>query len=65
MFDLMRWPVADDLAASDVPAGIVYAMRHEVTNAGLVTQAMCQALMKQALIMLLRRHWQQLAAQIA
>ena len=59
LFDLMRWPVADDLAASGVPAGIVDAMHHEVTNAGLGTQAMCQALMKQALIMLLRRHWSQ------
>lgn len=59
LFDLMRWPVADDLGASGVPAAIVDAMRHEVTNAGLGTQAMCQALMKQALIMLLRRHWSQ------
>lgn len=59
LFDLMRWPVADDRAASGVPAAIIDAMRHEVTNAGLGTQAMCQALMKQALITLLRRHWSQ------
>lgn len=59
LFDLMRWPVADDLTASGVPASIVDAMRHEVSNAGLGNQAMCQALMKQALIMLLRRHWSQ------
>ncbi len=42
-----------------MPAAIIDAMHREVTNAGLGTQAMCQALMKQALIMLLRRHWSQ------
>ena len=59
LFDLMRWPVADNLAANGVPAAIVDAMRYEVANAGLGTQAMCQALMKQSLIMLLRRRWSQ------
>ena len=57
LFDLVHWPVHDDLTASGVPATIFDAMRHEVTHAGLGTQAMCQALMKQALITLLRRHW--------
>ena len=57
LFDLVRWPVVDDIAASGVPATIFDAMRQEVTNAGLGTQAMCQALMKQALITLLRERW--------
>lgn len=57
LFDLIRWPVVDGLAASRVPAAIFDAMRHEIANAGLGTQAMCQALMKQALITLLREHW--------
>ncbi len=57
LFDLLRWPVVDDIAASGVPTAVFDAMRQEITNAGLGTQAMCQALMKQALISLLREHW--------
>ena len=57
LFDLLRWPVVGDVGASGVPATIFDAMRQEVTHAGLGTQAMCQALMKQALITLLRRRW--------
>jgi AraC family transcriptional activator of mtrCDE len=57
LFDLVRWPAAYDIAASGVPAAIFDAMRREVTNAGLGTQAMCQALMKQAMITLLRERW--------
>ena len=57
LFDLLRRPVVDDLAASGIPAVIFEAMRSEVAHAGLGTQAMCQALMKQALVTLLRGHW--------
>ena len=57
LFDLMVRPVVDDLATSGVPAAIFDAMRQEIANVGLGTQAMCQALMKQALISLLREHW--------
>ena len=57
LFDLLRRPVVDDLGASGIPAVIFEAMRHEVANADLGTQAMCQALMKQALVTLLRGHW--------
>ena len=57
LFDLVRWPVVDDIDASGVPAAVFDAMRQEVTSAGLGTQAMCQALMKQALITLLRERW--------
>ena len=57
LFDLLRQPVADDIAASGIPAAIFETMRREVAHAGLGTQAMCQALMKQALITLLRGHW--------
>lgn len=57
LFDLLRRPVVDDLAVSGISAAIFDTMRSEVAHAGLGTQAMCQALMKQALITLLRRHW--------
>jgi AraC family transcriptional activator of mtrCDE len=56
LFDLLRRPVVDDPAASGIPASIFEAMRSEVAHAGLGTQAMCQALMKQALVTLLRGH---------
>ena len=61
LFDLLRRPVVDDLAASGIPAVIFEMMRSEVAHAGLGTQAMCQALMKQALITLLREHWLSIA----
>ena len=54
LFDLLRRPVVDGLAASGIPATLFETMRGEVAHAGLGTQAMCQALMKQALITLLR-----------
>ena len=57
LFDLLRRPVVDDLGARGIPAVIFEAMRSEVAHAGLGTQAMCQALMKQALVTLLRGHW--------
>ena len=57
LFDLLRRPVVDDLVASGIPAVIFEMMRSEVAHAALGTQAMCQALMKQALITLLREHW--------
>ena len=61
LFDLLRRPVVDDLAASGIPAMIFEMMRSEVAHAGLGTRAMCQALMKQALITLLREHWLSIA----
>ena len=61
LFDLLRRPVVDDLAASGIPAVIFDMMRSEVAHAGLGTRAMCQALMKQALITLLREHWLSIA----
>ncbi len=57
LFDLLRRPVVDDIAASSIPAVIFEMMRNEVAHPGLGTRAMCQALMKQALITLLREHW--------
>ena len=61
LFDLLRRPVVDDLAASGIPTAIFETMRREVAHAGLGTQAMCQALMKQALVTLLRVHWLSIA----
>lgn len=61
LFDLLRQPVVDDIAVSGIPAAIFDTMRREVAHAGLGTQAMCQALMKQALITLLRGRWLSIA----
>lgn len=57
LFDLLRQPVVDTLAANRIHPAIFDMMRSEVAHAGLGTQAMCQALMKQGLIALLRGHW--------
>ena len=53
-FDLLRVPVAGDMVAGVVSASVFNAMADEITHAGFGTQAMCQALMKQGLIALLR-----------
>ena len=59
LFELPHGPAVEDHAASGVPSYIFDAMRQEIARAGLGTQAMCQALMKQALISLLRARWSQ------
>ena len=53
-FDLLRAPVAGDIVAGVVSASVFDAMTNEIAHAGFGTQAMCQALMKQGLIALLR-----------
>ncbi len=53
-FDLLRAPVGGDMVAGVIPTGVFDAMANEVAYAGFGTQAMCQALMKQALVSLLR-----------
>lgn len=53
-FDLLRAPVAGDIVAGVIPASVFDAMANEIAHAGFGTQAMCQALMKQGLIALLR-----------
>ena len=58
LFESPRGPVVED-GVSGVPAYIFDAMRKEIAHAGLGAQAMCQALMKQALISLLRTRWSQ------
>ncbi|MGI4733387.1 MAG: helix-turn-helix domain-containing protein [Janthinobacterium lividum] len=59
LFELLRTPLAADMKASCVPASVFEAMTHEIAGAGFGTQAMCQALMKQGLIALLRGRWAQ------
>ena len=59
LFELPRGPEVEDEVASGVPAYVFEAMRQEIARAGLGTQAMCQALMKQALVSLLRTRWSQ------
>ncbi len=53
-FDLLRAPPAGDMVAGVIPASVFDAMANEIAQAGFGTQAMCQALMKQGLIALLR-----------
>ena len=53
-FDLLRAPMAGDMVSSAVPAGVFSAMADEIAHAGFGTQSMCQALMKQGLVALLR-----------
>jgi len=55
--DLLQSSVAADVVANCIPGYVFDAMAHEIASAGLGTQAMCQALMKQGLIALLRRRW--------
>lgn len=54
LLDLLRAPVVADVTPSPIPLYVFDAMRLEIAGAGLGTQAMCQALMKQGLIALLR-----------
>jgi len=53
-FDLLRTPVAGDMVAGVIPPSVFDAMANEIACAGFGTLAMCQALMKQGLIALLR-----------
>lgn len=53
-FDLLRAPIAGDMVAGGIPAEVFDAMASEIAHAGFGTEAMCQALMKQGLIALLR-----------
>lgn len=57
LFDLLRRPLAEEIATGAVPPSIFAAMRGEIAQPGIGTQAMCQALMKQGLIALLRTYW--------
>lgn len=61
LFDLLRRPIVDDLVDSRISPATFDMMRSEVAHPGLGTQAMCQALMKQALVTLLRGHWLSIA----
>lgn len=53
-FDLLRTPMAGDMVARGIPRSVFDAMTDEIAHAGFGTQAMCQALMKQGLVALLR-----------
>ena len=56
LFDLLREPMVEDFSGSGVLRPIYQHMLAEVTNPGLGTQAMTEALMKQCLVVLLRQH---------
>lgn len=53
-FDLLRVPTAGETVSNVIPASVFEAMADEIVRAGFGTQAMCQALMKQGLVALLR-----------
>jgi len=56
LFDLLRDPMVEDFSASGVHSHAFDLMLAEVASPGLGTQAMTEALMKQCLVTLLRRH---------
>lgn len=56
-FDLLQTPLAADMIEGGIPASVFDAMANEIAGVGLGTHAMCQALMKQGLIALLRSRW--------
>lgn len=56
LFDLMREPMVESFAAAGPLRYAFELMLAEVANPGLGTQAMTEILMKQCLIVLLRRH---------
>ena len=56
LFDLLREPMVESLAAAGAPLHAFGLMREEVARPGLGTQAMTEVLMKQCLLTLLRQH---------
>ena len=56
LFDLLREPLIEDLSSSGVHRQVFDLMLAEVANPSLGMQAMTEALMRQCLILLLRRH---------
>ena len=56
LFDNLRCPVVQDVSHSDAMRNLFTAMLEEVAQPGIGTQALTEAMMKQCLIMLLRRH---------
>ena len=56
LFDLLREPMIEGFSESGIVQPVFELMLAEVANPGLGTQAMTEALMKQCLIALLRRH---------
>jgi AraC-like DNA-binding protein len=56
LFDFLREPMVEDLSASNALRQAFEVMLAEVSEPGLGTQAMTEALMKQCLIVLLRQH---------
>ena len=59
LFESPLGPVVEDDGENGIPAYVFDAMRQEIARTGLGAQAMCQALVKQALISLLRSRWSQ------
>ena len=56
LFDTLRGPVVDDVSHDDTTRRLFGAMLAEIAAPGVGTQALTEAMMKQCLILLLRRH---------
>ena len=57
LFDLLRASIVDGPAASVIPGGVFGGLLQEIARPALGTRAICQALMKVALVALLRQQW--------
>lgn len=56
LFDFLRRPVVDDVSQNEAMHRLFNAMLAEIAQPGIGTRALTEALMKQCLVLLLRRH---------
>lgn len=56
LFDNLRSPIVEDVSQSDFMRSLFAATLEETAQPGIGTQALTEAMMKQCLILLLRRH---------
>lgn len=61
LFDYLRGPVVDDVSQNEAMSRLFNAMLTEIARPEIGTRALTEALMKQCLILLLRRHFTQLS----
>ncbi len=61
LFDSLRRPIVDDVSQNEPMHRLFNAMLAEIAQPGIGTRALTEALMKQCLILLLRRHLTQLS----
>jgi AraC-like DNA-binding protein len=61
LFDYLRGPVVDDVSQNEAMSRLFNAMLAEIARPEIGTRALTEALMKQCLVLLLRRHLTQLS----